>query len=313
MATVTSSFTPISLSSENPLPLDVIFIIFDFTLLSSQDYKTILQLLLLSRAVYQWMIPRLYHTLGFRKYDVTSPGPYTIDRNVFFTCAPTSSLLFTRRIFSPDLDSPLSFSLFPQLTHLSLWGCNCLNLEPHGTKQAQAIMSLPLEELLVIDSRDNLVLLRILTEDVTIWRTLQRFSCFSHAGCNRPDEGWLQCPNLAQVLVLCVKVEWFIDTQIKGVVLPSSTKLQSYLVSPIWGSSMLPPGDTLELPVKDSRITILRKSPRHYVERPGSFWDNHSDMWTAAQHMIRKNLDVQETRVIRKLPWSKAKHCYIVS
>ncbi|KAH8810409.1 hypothetical protein DL96DRAFT_1627094 [Flagelloscypha sp. PMI_526] len=296
-----------------PLPLDIVLTIIDFSLSSSPGYGIVLQFSLLSRAVYQRMLPRLYHTLEFRKFDITSPEPETIDKNVLLACAPTSSLQFTRRILSPDSDSPLPFSLFSQLTHLSLWGRNCLDMEPHGTQQAQAIVMLPLEELVVSEYQDNCALLQVLTEDTTIWKTLQRFTCLSYKESSRADEGWLKCPNIAMVFILCIKVEWFIETQIDDVVLPSSPTFQFYIIAPIVGSSTLPPGDSLELSIKDPRIVILRKAPRHFAERSESFWDYHSDMWKVAQHMIKKNVDTKETRVIKKLPWSKVKGCYVIS
>ncbi|KAH8810410.1 hypothetical protein DL96DRAFT_1627096 [Flagelloscypha sp. PMI_526] len=327
MATSTTSPTSSS-SSMEPLPFDIILTIVYLALSSHPAYNTMLQFSLVSRTVYQRMLPRLYHTLDLERYNidspsstkkkikkkhVTPPSSHAIDRTRLLDSAKSSSFLFTCRIISQLSDVPFTFSHFPFLTHLSLYDRNCLDLEPNGPLQAREIVMLPLEEALALEPSDNYFLLRELNPDVTVWRTLQRFGCYSDPRCSRPDEGWLRRPNLAHVLVRCDSIDWFIDSLMEGVTLPSSPKFQSYIVSPSVGSSMLPPEDYLTHPVKDPRFTILCKAPKHFKEPPRLFWDNQSAMWAVAQDMIQKKLDAKGIRVINKLPWSKDKGCYIVS
>jgi hypothetical protein len=225
---------------------------------------------------------------------MTSTWTHSIDRTILLNSARTSSLLFTRCLISRLTDTTFNFSPFSQLSHLSLWGPNRLNIEPNGPNQAREIVMLPLEELIVLDWSDNNALLHELTANVTIWQTLQRFTGFSDERSPRPDGGWLKCPNLTQVLILCYGVGSFIDTSIKSVILPSSPKFQSYMISPDEGWDMsTPPRDQLTLLIKDSRIVILRKCPQHFGKYSRSFWDNQSAMWAIAQKVIRKNLQVE--------------------
>ncbi|KAH8810426.1 hypothetical protein DL96DRAFT_1760073 [Flagelloscypha sp. PMI_526] len=259
-----SSTTPSSYSSKEPLPLDIIFIILDLFLSSNPSYNTVFQLALLSRAVYDWILPRLYHTLDIG----TPPEPHTIDSTVLLTSAQPSSLLFARRLFSRHSYSPLTFSLFSKVTHLSLWGRNYLNSVPLGTKQAHAILMLPLEELIVTQQSDNYALLQELTDDKMIWKTLRRFGCYHHPTYERADEPWLKCPNLTDIVVFCANVDCFIQNALRNITLPPSPQFQSYIISPTISGQLIAPKDALKGLSTDPRIVAFCKVPQHVFDNP---------------------------------------------
>ncbi|KAH8810408.1 hypothetical protein DL96DRAFT_1627093 [Flagelloscypha sp. PMI_526] len=308
MATSSTNLNLVSSSLAEPLPLDIILAILNFALSSNPGYHAIAQLSLLSKAVYQWMLPHLYHTLDLGDRDVTC-----IKRSLLLNSAKASSFLFTRRIISHIIATPFNFSPFAQLTHLILWGPHRFDVEPDGLNSAREIVMLPLEELSVWESGENDALLHHLTANVTIWRTLQRFSTFLDGRIPRPDEGWLQCPNLTQVLVLCYVYGSFIHSSITDVILPSP-RFQSYIIAPGVSWSMNAAiMDELTPLMKDPRFVILCECPQHLRMSSGSFWDDQSDMWAVVRNEKRKNLDAKEATVIDKIPWDAVKGCYIVS
>ncbi|KAH8810375.1 hypothetical protein DL96DRAFT_1626978 [Flagelloscypha sp. PMI_526] len=296
----------------DPLPLEILFTILDIAFQSNSLHSGRLRFLLLSRAVYRWVLPRFYHTLDLDVQNNHAPPSHSVDRVMLLARAPPSSFLFTRRIISRMSNTPFDFALFSQLTHLSLWGRNYLDVDPHGLRAAHEILSLPLGELFVWDEIDNNFLIRGLTIDVTIYRTLQRYGCHSRNSHDRPDKGWLKCPNLVQVLILFADMNWFMEIAASGVTLPSSPKFRSWVISPFAsiGSPPLQYQNALGRVAKDRRIVVLRYHPPHLFQYPQSFWENQSDMWKIALREVEKNENVKQMTVIEKLPWAIEKGFY---
>ncbi|KAH8810374.1 hypothetical protein DL96DRAFT_1626971 [Flagelloscypha sp. PMI_526] len=255
------------------------------------------------------VIPRIYHSLDLDMYNnttVLAPSSHSVDRVVLLACAKPSSFLFTRRLISRMSDAPFNFAVFSQLTHLSLWGRNFFDVEPHGPREADEIVTLPLEELFVWEEYDNVILLGQLTVDVTIYKTLRRYGCYSRRSENRPDEGWHKCPNLIQILILFASISWFDEIAASGVVLPSCPNFRSLIISPFAniGSPPLRSQNSLGKLAQDKRIVILRNFPIHFFQHPRAFWENHIDMWRIALCEIDKNENHHGMTVIENLPWA---------
>ncbi|KAH8810463.1 hypothetical protein DL96DRAFT_1821524 [Flagelloscypha sp. PMI_526] len=313
MGQIASTKYQVSASTRESLPLEIIFMILYFALESNPSPNTVLQFTLLSRAVHAQILPHLYHTLNLI-FNETCPSRAVLIRN-----APRSSLLFTRRvIISRNSSISVSVCSFSRLSHLALWGRNFLYEEQAGQRHAREIVMLPLEELFVWEQNDSTVLLQELSPDATIWQTIQRFGCIIRTNhIPRPDEGWLGCPNLVQVLAIHGNIEWFLQMEILRLILPSSRTFKSFILSPGF-ASLYPLAVTPETawgyPIKDRRLLVLRR-PLHYhfFKYRESFWDNQSTMWKFMLEEIEKNGKINEMTVVEDIPWSEVIGGYEVS
>ncbi|KAH8810457.1 hypothetical protein DL96DRAFT_1627242 [Flagelloscypha sp. PMI_526] len=304
--------------SKEPLPLEILLEILERSIQSNPNRGDMFRLLFLSRAVHHWIIPHLYYNLDL-EMDNVKPlrTSNSIDRSVLLGSALPSSFVFTRHLISRNTSRPFKFSIFPQLTHLSLWGHNRLGDVPSGQMQAHAIVMLPLEELFVWETDDNNALLEQLSEDVTLWSTLRRFGCqIGFSRPDRPDERWLRCPNLVEVLVLFMDDNWFIKTVERDMAFPISSKFRGLVIAPCVGNAthhLLTSHSTLGQRVKDRRLIVLCEPPQHLFVRPESFWENQSAMWNILLAKIELNHDVQKMTMVNNLPWSEEDGFYILS
>ncbi|KAH8810404.1 hypothetical protein DL96DRAFT_1821476 [Flagelloscypha sp. PMI_526] len=275
------------------LPPEIILVILDLSLPPNPTYNAMLQLSLLSRKVYHLMLPRLYSSLDLEM--PLSPSAHSINRTLLLASAQPSSLVYTRHIISRPSSLPFTFSPFSRLSHLALWGHNCLSVGATGRLQAQEIVTLPLEELSVWEEIDNSILLGNLTRDVQIWRTLRRFACAANTIGSRPYEGWLTCPNLVQILLFFENHQWFLECAASGITLSSSPKFQCFVISPFSTIPSLPPltaVNTLRHLIQDRKVVLLRNYPTHMFIHPRSFWKNNSDMWKVLMGAVEKNENI---------------------
>ncbi|KAH8810464.1 hypothetical protein DL96DRAFT_1627268, partial [Flagelloscypha sp. PMI_526] len=275
--------------AKEPLPLEIIIIILDLVLQCDSTYDIMFEFSLLSRPIYYWIIPRLYHTLDLDERSTTS----SIDRAYFLESAEPSYFIHTRRLISRVSRNYFPFSLFSQLSHLSLWGHNYLEAEPNGPTQAQEIVMLPLEELFIWEVSDNRTLLRKLTEDVTIWRTLQRFGCHVPSIRGFPHEGWMSLPNLVQVLVLFGRSNWFVHTAGWGIPVPSSPKFKLFALAPLpWVHGETPTDAVNTIRLRDRRIVVLLNPLPHLFTSAYCFWSNNHTMWQILLEEIEMNEEI---------------------
>ncbi|KAH8810376.1 hypothetical protein DL96DRAFT_1626980 [Flagelloscypha sp. PMI_526] len=307
----------ISTPAKETLPLEIILTILDLAFHSSPNYAAMRRFLLLSRSVCRSILPWLYHTLDFDIANTAFSLPHSIDRTIFAASAQPSSLLFTRRIISRNPDIPFQFSLFSQLTHLCLWGYNYFEREPNGPQQAHDIVMLPLEELFVYGQVDNEILLTNLTVSATVRRTLQRFGCHTARTENESSiyKGWLDCPNLVQVIVFFSNLKWLVQTASSGVRLPASPAFRSFILSPLANIGPLPPKSFQDLAqlVRDRRLVVIVNHPPHLFQSPRSFWVNQTAMWRIMLHAVEMNVNANEITFIDNLPWLKVKGHYETS
>ncbi|KAH8810458.1 hypothetical protein DL96DRAFT_1716704 [Flagelloscypha sp. PMI_526] len=303
-----------SSSSKEPLPLEIVLEILERCVECSPNRGVMFRLLLLCRPVYDWVIPQLYHSLDLEMETVQPLSTsHSIDRSVLLASALPSSFIFTRRLISRNTVKPFSFSIFPQLTHLSLWGHNRLGEGTSGQTQAHAIVMLPLEELFVWETDDNDAILQQLSEDVIIWSTLRRFGCQTRLRRpDRPDERWLKCPNLVEVLVLFMDDGWFRNSASQDVAFPVSSKFRALVIAPCVRNAplFLDSHKTLGRRVKDRRIVLLCEPPQHLFVHPQSFWENHSAMRKILRGKVEQNNNIQKMTIVETLSWSKEDGCY---
>ncbi|KAH8810487.1 hypothetical protein DL96DRAFT_1627324 [Flagelloscypha sp. PMI_526] len=279
----------------DPLPIELVFHILDYALKIHPAPSSKLKFLLLSRPIYDWMLPRLYNTLDLKPALLTPrPSPLPSDRTLLHSSTPRSSLLYTRRLISRLCAVPFPFAPFSNLSHLSLWGRHHLHNETHGPSQAREIVMLPLEELVVWESTDNEALLKCLSDKSTIWKTLERLCCYTRAGVLAPHEGWMHCPNLAQVFVLCDALFTFIRNVGPTISLPS-LEFRSFIISPLSrfrNNQISALQDALgHIRRRDRRIMVLYHPPDHLFSYPQSFWVNQGNVWMFALEQIEKNVD----------------------
>ncbi|KAH8832099.1 hypothetical protein DL96DRAFT_859154 [Flagelloscypha sp. PMI_526] len=287
----TNISSPVSASSNEKLPFEITLLIFDFALHSHATPRVMFRFSLVSKAIYGWILPRLYHTLYFHD---SSHGTRIL-------AAPPSSLLFTRRLFSWVRIGGPDISPFSKLSHLCLWKSTLPGL-------AGVPVTLPLEELLVFNQASIMVIARLLTSEVTMWRTIQRVVCYGDVRKN-----WLECPNLVQIFVMHWHVKYFVQNK---VILPSSSNFRTYIVSSADLSDNRQPfsrEDAQGCPIEDRRLVVLGRIPEHLDKPHDLFWENQAAMWEVALRKAEENESGKIT-VLDTLPlWSEETSSYITS
>ncbi|KAH8832108.1 hypothetical protein DL96DRAFT_1589940 [Flagelloscypha sp. PMI_526] len=277
--------------SDEKLPFEIILLILDLALQSHATPDVMFRFCLVSKAIHNWILPRLYHTLNLR----------TTNHANRISTAPRSSLLFTRRLFFWVTTDGPDVSPFSNLSHLSLWTSNLPGL-------AGPLIMLPLEEMLVFNQASMAIIAGLLTSEATLWKTIQRILCYGAV-----DKNWFECPNLVQIFVMHYSVNRYVQAD---VVLPSSSNFRTYVASPAYSSNPRPAfsrEDAEQCPVHDRRLILLGEIPRHLDKPHGSFWENQAAMWEMMLRAVEEN-EIDKVTVVDSLPpWSERTGSYIFS
>ncbi|KAH8810461.1 hypothetical protein DL96DRAFT_541432 [Flagelloscypha sp. PMI_526] len=290
----------ISKSSSVALPIELVFVILELALQSTREYGQKVKFLSLSRSTYDLIIPKFYLSLDLQSaYHPRSS--YSVDRTLLLSTAQRSNLLHTRFLISRSWTTAFSFVPFSRLSYLFLWGQNNLFKEPHGHAQAREIVMLPIEELVIWQHRDGDILLKYLTKETLIWKTLQRLGLHADRDTTSLHESWMFCPNLAQVLVFCYDLVEFFRIFGPRTVLPSSPLFQSFIILPFSGvkpSEVQTVRDALRYLTKDRRMVVYFQHLDYLLRYPTMFWVNQRKMWNFMSNQVEKNLNTREITVL---------------
>ncbi|KAH8823896.1 hypothetical protein DL96DRAFT_1615799 [Flagelloscypha sp. PMI_526] len=285
------------------LPIEIVHIIIEFAFRSDPKDSQRLKFLLLSRSIYNWIFPLLYHSLDLKSSLEFGSSSWFVDRSILVSAAQPSSLLHTRYLISRNWEQPFSFAPFSNLSHLVFWGGSMLDDDSEGHCQAYEIVMLPLEELFVWRQTDSKILVKHITKETSIWTTIQRLGFFTRKYATGPQEGWMECPNLVQVFVLCASLTTFVQRLGPTIVLPSSPRFRSFILAPLLTIQLFQVQtlrDALDHVVKDRRIVVLYHVPAHMGNHRTKFWVNQGNMWRFLHSQVEKDFKIKEITVLEK-------------
>ncbi|KAH8834547.1 hypothetical protein DL96DRAFT_497134 [Flagelloscypha sp. PMI_526] len=187
----------------------------------------------------------------------------------------------------------ISFHLFPNLTHLSIWDSG--QRYWWETHCAPAVL-LPLEELFIW-TRTNLDnLSQHLSHDSRICATLRRLT-YCDDTITVPDDKWLKCERLTHILVFSStfhNLPDFVKTNF-----PRFPKLDYYLVAPTWDWEPNFKVNIPEMPFGgDRRVALVRRHLLHFENSRVPAWYGQSSMWKKLEQGISQNPNVKEVTLI---------------
>ncbi|KAH8810467.1 hypothetical protein DL96DRAFT_1821526 [Flagelloscypha sp. PMI_526] len=287
------SLSPAPVTVELPKEI-LLHILQEYISLPSSVY--ILRALVLAKWIYQWILPKLYHSLS-----IVSRGSFRPERVGYdsLLCASPSSLALVRRLQCSFVNDNVAFWSFPNLTHLALWDSWS---ELWLNFQARAIAMLRLEELFVWQPGNLDTLSSVITDITPISRTLRRL-CFYDQSIRFPNVTWTKrCRNLTHILVFCSSfqsLEGFLQTSLR-----ISEPLQCFLVAPTWNFTPTPadiPGAVFS---GDKRVALVLEKLKHFEEQGYPFWSRQRAMWKEVEERIAKNPHSKQVTVIDSFSFS---------
>ncbi|KAH8810416.1 hypothetical protein DL96DRAFT_1760072 [Flagelloscypha sp. PMI_526] len=309
------------MSSELPqngrhLPEELFFYILEI-FLDSPLASSSVHLLLVSKRMYHWALPKLYRNLKFSPDDDRHPGG-GVQRARFIEHASPQSLplvqnlteLYLNRKFSPEDDirphggiqrarfmahaprktlllvqhlqcgtthNPDTFYPFQNLKRLALWGQNLL----HGTP-ANSVLDLSLEELFIWD-RGDLRIFERTVEDYrwfgkqTLYRRLRKISSRIWATLEEPDERGRYL--ISDLLSRKSRICCIFHSWKDG-----QTKSQA-------DSN----GRELMMGLRDCRVVRMQIKLNHLSIRDADpnvdFWEEQNEMWRQADKAVTEKMD----------------------
>ncbi|KAH8810561.1 hypothetical protein DL96DRAFT_1627581 [Flagelloscypha sp. PMI_526] len=266
------------------LPTELLLQILEY-FVDSSPRPSALPIVMLSKTIHNYLLPRFHHTLDFAS-DSANSFTEAVDRTRFLACSKSTSLAFVRRLKCNIYHHAFPLSSFLNVTWLALWGSQNLTDQP---AVASGLMELPIRQLIVWYYRDLSTLGDNITPSSTITTTLERLTTH-HSSCAEPTPKWLQCRNLTHIMVYCNNLEAISSSAISG--MTTHQRLQCYSLR---SSLYLGSRETLgrHLP-RDRRVVILKRSSENTNLEGNNFWDENAILWNEIEERIRKNGDLSE-------------------
>ncbi|KAH8810551.1 hypothetical protein DL96DRAFT_1685578 [Flagelloscypha sp. PMI_526] len=291
--TTAADTTCFSAITSTTLPDEILLCIFNFAVIKTK-ISVRASWLLISKSLYTLIVPPLYHTLLLARGErISGFWSDEIDRTKLLRANPHSFSL-VRRLKSHSYSQAFDFSIFTNVTHLSLWGAHRLVSLP--TSVGLAVLSLPLEELMIRDTGDNHFLLRHLSSEFKVFLTLQRLVAFSING-DQPREGWLSCPNLTHIFAFCDNPREFYRSAIFEIW--KRPGLKCYIIAPQtfqpsnWASTF-----KSKVP-QDRRVVLLPQRLYHLSECTSQdCWDLQTRFWKTVEGRIQDNINLKDPTII---------------
>ncbi|KAH8810510.1 hypothetical protein DL96DRAFT_542669 [Flagelloscypha sp. PMI_526] len=268
------------------LPDELLHLILEISV-DSCPCSAFLPILLLSKSIHHFFLPRLYHTIPMAD-ESKFWDREGIDRELLLRRASPASLNYVRRLACKIFLRDFSLSSFPNLTHLALLGSQNLARRP---RVATGLMMLPLQELFIWHVDDSYALLNGVTTSSTILDTLQRLTTFSQT-CTQPDTRWLRCRRLTHIMALCDRVNNSLSSPLRE--LSDLQNLECFVIcTPLDSNYPLSDIDTCEiqnqLPRPHSRTLVcVRRGPFNWFLGK-TFWGDISRVWNEIEMHIQKN------------------------
>ncbi|KAH8834761.1 hypothetical protein DL96DRAFT_1571623, partial [Flagelloscypha sp. PMI_526] len=266
------------------LPEELLFRI--FTLSIEDGYpQTISPLLFLSKSIYYWVLPQLYHTLDLRGEDAPKGGVHR--KRLIKLSNPTHLSSLVRRVKCGSGVWSFSFAPFTSLTHLAL--CKRLGLK---IWDAETIVQLSLEELIIENWADRICFRRAVKSDSPLCASLRRYG-LSDPRWSIEASTWGHFLNLTHFLILYNGTNVVDPSYLQVLLSKGGFKCILYVLP--WTDRDHPAFKLVEEGVdiiRDRRIAVLRDGPPHLdwnSEIKPPFWPMHENMWRQAEEMIEQN------------------------
>ncbi|KAH8810474.1 hypothetical protein DL96DRAFT_1821530 [Flagelloscypha sp. PMI_526] len=296
------------MSSEFPrsrkvLPEELIFYIFTLLLEDPCPISSV-HLLLVSRRIYNWALPKFYHSLNLASMDDTCPKD-GIQRASLIEQAPSTSLLLIKNLQCGALHEGYSFSPFKNLKRLSLWGRSLFRVPLTYT-----LMNLCLEELFVANRYD----LSMLAGAIECWqipsamplrKSLRKLGSRCCLGQKVIDA----FPYITHVVMEC-NVET-LKEEAQELVFSLLAReqirccvLYSGVYAPRLSKKDVHPNE-VPLRLQDHRLVCVRSRMRHLQNLPAGsgfeFWGEQARMWKEAEKAVCENPKVKVCQYHSKL------------
>ncbi|KAH8810538.1 hypothetical protein DL96DRAFT_1821581 [Flagelloscypha sp. PMI_526] len=266
--------------------------------LSECPCQSDVRLLLLCRGVYNFLLPKFYHSFQFgtQRYNA-----YDVNARALLSSANPKSILLIRQLRVGGfhrLDGTKIFAPFSQLTHLSFWDGSI-----YCNHSAIGIQDLPLEELIMWNMPERRKLLPSVTSECTLSRTLRRL------GSSDPlldeFEGLKVCTRLTHILTFYThECGVFDETHVQAFL--GKARFICWIVIPRMRD--MTEDEFIQVQrmfqsFNDPRIVLVKQLPQHIASTGiiPSFWHDQSALWTAAQKRIISNSEAKDITVIDKL------------
>ncbi|KAH8810522.1 hypothetical protein DL96DRAFT_542754 [Flagelloscypha sp. PMI_526] len=286
---------------DRDIPAEIIFHVLEYAFIETSPRAQAIPLLLVSKSFYNYIIPKLYHTLRVEPQGTNS---YNVKLSKLLDSVNPSSLLHVRRLLSMHWKAESherSFSPFANLTHLFLMSIQAV-LGP----DALGIPNLPLEELIISNSVDRKRLLLSLSPDSTLCQTLRKFSSYDLWTEEEDFKGLILCRNLSHILLWSRNQSLFYFPTPPVLSFLRRDGFICWLIIPAPGSNQPQMFDTAQevfQPLNDRRIVLAKEfielSRSTFV--PTDLWEGQFDLWNAATAAIAQNEDPEVITVVDRM------------
>ncbi|KAH8810415.1 hypothetical protein DL96DRAFT_1821484 [Flagelloscypha sp. PMI_526] len=277
------------LQNQSHLPEELIFYIFEIILDIPQSSSSV-DLLLVSKRVYHWALPQFYRDLKFLPDDDGRPHG-GVQRTRLIENAHPTSLTLVRDLQCGAARDSHSFSPFPSLKQLALWGPHLWNVE-----QTYSLLDLSLEELLIWTRHDISVLRNTLQccqriSEKALHKSLRKMSspvCLE-------EEIFKAFPYLTHILFGSIVI-FFDEKSTKNIsmlLLRESIKCYIIFSRLVGGVFARLSGSKLADGAKNCRVVQVKARPNHlndYNKDPNlDFWGEQAEMWRRAEKAVAEN------------------------
>ncbi|KAH8798496.1 hypothetical protein DL96DRAFT_1824716 [Flagelloscypha sp. PMI_526] len=279
------------------LPEELLFRIFALSIRGGYP-QTMVGLLRLSKSIYYWVLPQLYHTLYLCGEGGEDPLNGSISRKRLIRKAnPKNVSSFVRRLRCDSYIWSFSFEPFTSLTHLALW-----EIQDLSVKDAKTIVQLSLEELIIRHWSDRRAFGEAIRSNSPLCVSLRRYGSLD-PHWSIEVSSWSYFPNLTHFLILHSETAELPLPYIHGLLDRGGLKCM-LLVLP-WAlrddDAFNMTKEALEA-AQDRRIVVFQSCPRHLALYPDEeaeppFWPRHEKMWRLAEEMIEANTDSEKITV----------------
>ncbi|KAH8810516.1 hypothetical protein DL96DRAFT_1627407 [Flagelloscypha sp. PMI_526] len=271
-----------SANSTPDLPTELILSVLGQAL-SDIPCQSDLNLLVLSKDIYEWLLPIFYQSLDFGS---NSRSPKNLKQ--MLTSAKSSSIRLVRMLRVgrwQHVSLGAMFLSFFNLTHLALWS-------EGSSPGAKEIQNLRLQHLFIWKSSDRKAIFDTLSTQSTMARTLKRFSTSEFWG--RDDFQGLQvCQNLTHMLTFGHSHSLNIELSSLRTFMAKDS-LICLLVAPAFGTvTRVNSAKTAAVfePLCDPRIVVARTMTERLRDTGTTpdFWSDLSTVWKTAETAIKCN------------------------
>ncbi|KAH8794361.1 hypothetical protein DL96DRAFT_1652030 [Flagelloscypha sp. PMI_526] len=254
----------------------------------------ILSVLVLSKPLYNWVLPKIFHTVSVSGSQIGHIGGFSPDGWVYSTSAFSLSLV--KRLDTSFVEEEFSFLPFSNLTHLFLW--DSFDSE-WWENQSDVMANLRLEELFAWHRADFDTLSSKLSYNTPICGTMRKLG-FQGKSTMCPPQNWVQYyPNLTHIFVLCTDFQGLQPLMLT--LLPTLKALKCCLIAPSWDLKATHSDVSQLVFGGDKRVSLILQPLEHIKAYGHSFWSSQSLMWKEAEARIARNPHIHEVTIIDSL------------